>query len=499
MNGIGNSVEDVRKYIAANTFDIQHAPCAVSVADLTFRAYAGRNIAYMPQMLYMRDNFFWQCVPETVLTDFSAKLLQQFREDPSWFKNLYTEQQKLFLRSERAWERQVVRGSDPDAGAFEEFVLSFSAWWAYGVVGDDKGRYAQETLEAILADSYGFSRAEAEDVLNVVTHPDELSAFSRARADFLALCTGDSADVAGYRENYFYAKTNYFDAVLLTEENVRADVERERSSRAEDDMRAERAAILEGHQDMKRRKRELLATLSLEPEDAALLTYLQEMAQWVDIRKVRMMKQFFWLFRFVHLFAEYADVPYEDAARYMIEEVAALSRNERVPADVIDERKRGFFVVYETDSEPLMFMQPDAGRLFETLQKTNGSTEIKGSVACRGSGEILRGKVQIILDPEKDIFEKGNILVTSMTRPEFVPLMRHALAIITDEGGIACHAAIVSRELGKPCIIGTKNGTRMLKDGDMVEVDANLGIVRIVSPMGDKSEQVSGNEIEEPR
>ena len=67
-----------------------------------------------------------------------------------------------------------------------------------------------------------------------------------------------------------------------------------------------------------------------------------------------------------------------------------------------------------------------------------------------------------------------------MTRPEFVHLMRTAKGIITDEGGIACHAAIVSRELGKPCIIGTKIATKVLKDGDLVEVDANKGIVKIL-------------------
>ena len=68
-----------------------------------------------------------------------------------------------------------------------------------------------------------------------------------------------------------------------------------------------------------------------------------------------------------------------------------------------------------------------------------------------------------------------------MTRVEFVPMMRKAKAIITDEGGIACHAAIVSRELRVPCIIGTKIATHVLKDGDLVEVDIEEGIVRKIN------------------
>ncbi len=82
---------------------------------------------------------------------------------------------------------------------------------------------------------------------------------------------------------------------------------------------------------------------------------------------------------------------------------------------------------------------------------------------------------------EKEEFEKEEILVTSMTRIEFVPLMRKAKAIITDEGGIACHAAIISRELGIPCIIGTKNATRTLKTGNTVELDLKTGIIKVIT------------------
>ena len=77
-------------------------------------------------------------------------------------------------------------------------------------------------------------------------------------------------------------------------------------------------------------------------------------------------------------------------------------------------------------------------------------------------------------------FKKGMILVTTMTRPEYYPLMRIAKAVVTDEGGITSHAAIISRELGIPCVIGTKIATRVLKDGQLVEVDANKGVVKVI-------------------
>ncbi len=75
----------------------------------------------------------------------------------------------------------------------------------------------------------------------------------------------------------------------------------------------------------------------------------------------------------------------------------------------------------------------------------------------------------------------GDILVTTMTRPDFMQLMRKAKAVVTDEGGIICHAAIVSRELGIPCIIGTKNATKILNTGDQIEMDLKTGIIKKIS------------------
>lgn len=75
-------------------------------------------------------------------------------------------------------------------------------------------------------------------------------------------------------------------------------------------------------------------------------------------------------------------------------------------------------------------------------------------------------------------FHEGEILVAGMTRPDYVPYMEKAAAFVTDGGGILCHAAIIAREMQKPCVVGTGVATKTLKDGDLVEVDANKGIVK---------------------
>lgn len=116
---------------------------------------------------------------------------------------------------------------------------------------------------------------------------------------------------------------------------------------------------------------------------------------------------------------------------------------------------------------------------FEDIRLPTETKQIKGQSASLGN-EVI-GTVKIVLTWESlSKVKAGDILVSTMTQPDFVPAMRRAAAIVTDEGGTLCHAAIVSRELNKPCIVATKIATKILKDGDIVEVDANSGIIKIL-------------------
>jgi phosphohistidine swiveling domain-containing protein len=107
-----------------------------------------------------------------------------------------------------------------------------------------------------------------------------------------------------------------------------------------------------------------------------------------------------------------------------------------------------------------------------------GITELKGQTAMKGR---VIGRVRVLKQKsEIPHLLDGEVLVTAMTTPDYLPAMHKATAFVTDEGGITCHAAIVAREIGKPCVIGTKLATKILNTGDMVEVDADKGIVRII-------------------
>lgn len=93
----------------------------------------------------------------------------------------------------------------------------------------------------------------------------------------------------------------------------------------------------------------------------------------------------------------------------------------------------------------------------------------------------VRGRVCLVMDAgAQDAVQVGDILVTPMTTPDYLPALCKAAGFVTDEGGLACQAAIVARELKKPCLIGTRNATKVLHNQDMVELDADSGLVKVL-------------------
>src|SRR5690606_14165950 len=115
----------------------------------------------------------------------------------------------------------------------------------------------------------------------------------------------------------------------------------------------------------------------------------------------------------------------------------------------------------------------DASKLINYVLKGKGEIVTKG----KSVGEkIGSGKANVIKDV-KDIhlFKKGEVLVTDMTDPDWEPIMKIASAIVTNRGGRTCHAAIISRELGIPCVVGTSTATKDIQSGQQITVDCSSG------------------------
>jgi len=131
--------------------------------------------------------------------------------------------------------------------------------------------------------------------------------------------------------------------------------------------------------------------------------------------------------------------------------------------------------LYILQARPITTLKGEKKEMEKSADNAQLKALVRGLAASPGIG---RGKVKYIKDiSEIERVQDGDVLVTMMTNPDMVPAMRRASAVVTEEGGRTCHAAIVSRELGIPCIVGAKDATKILKDGMEITVDAKRGVV----------------------
>ncbi len=146
----------------------------------------------------------------------------------------------------------------------------------------------------------------------------------------------------------------------------------------------------------------------------------------------------------------------------------------------IAKRKNGFAYV-SLKGKVKVIENPKMLKKLEDLfqEKTSSNNVLKGIVAFKKQNK-LTGMVKIIKNPKLKFKKtKGIILVAVQTSPDFIPIIKNFSGIITDEGGVTCHAAIIAREFKIPCIVGTKTATQILKDNDIVEIDTSKGTIKI--------------------
>lgn len=159
----------------------------------------------------------------------------------------------------------------------------------------------------------------------------------------------------------------------------------------------------------------------------------------------------------------------------IIEDHYSKTRGKWTPQDIewAKDGKTGKLFIVQARPETV-HASKSANIYKEYKMKTNKKAVVEGIAI---GDKISQGKVKIISNISKiSKFEKGAVLVTKMTDPDWVPVMRIASAIVTDEGGKTCHSAIVARELGVPCIVGSGNATKILKNDQMVTIDCSQGL-----------------------
>jgi len=281
-----------------------------------------------------------------------------------------------------------------------------------------------------------------------------------------------------HQRKFFWIRNNYKNVKVISSSDFFKEAKDISRGKNKDELKKEVTEIEESVKKRQKLRKKLSISSGIKKELEAFSLF----GSWMDQRKELNIKSNYYLHLLIKEISSRAGLKIEQGYNLSNKEIEKFLLGGKIDKKEIAKSKLYVFLCQKNKYR--IFYGKEAlilkNELFNSLKGNQKDNKLKGTVASTGKKDKISGRVRIVLDVSKEKFKQGNILVTSMTRPEFVPLMKKAKAIVTNEGGITSHAAIVSRELNIPCIIGTKIATKVLKNGDLVEVDVDKGVVKII-------------------
>lgn len=228
-------------------------------------------------------------------------------------------------------------------------------------------------------------------------------------------------------------------------------------------------------------KEELMDSLGFNQKQRRVVEIVDYNAWLQDYRKEVILEASHYLDILLGEISRRAQVPLEEAKYALGSEVGLLLEKKITRETLERRRKECVLYVLEKEGKCRILEGGEARgmeqRLLQRRRNVSEIVELQGTTANPGK---VQGRACVTMNPAEAnrALEKGDVLVTSMTTPDFAQAIKRAAAIVANEGGITSHAAIISREFGIPCVVGTRIATKALKTGDWVEVDGNHGKVR---------------------
>lgn len=241
---------------------------------------------------------------------------------------------------------------------------------------------------------------------------------------------------------------------------------------------------------IRKKYRDLIKKYQFNPEEKRLIAIVQTMAIWTDERKALDHRLNYHYARILKELGGRYDIPFLNLKFLLTEELPEILMDKKAVINKTNQRIGHPFIVEYRNGRGGVLTEKEGAKIIKELDgQIFSSDEIKGAVACRGNKEKYEGRVKVLYSAKESAkVEEDDFLVAVMTTPDYIMAMRKAAGFITDEGGVTCHAAIVAREMNKPCVIGTRNATKVLRDGDIIQMDTAQGTIKIVKN-GRKNDQ----------
>ncbi len=445
-------------------------------------------------------NYFY---PQKELTDTVESLSQKSIKNPTFLFNFFEiafkKARKLKIFSEKYFQSDLPNKTSEELIIYiEKCANAFYEMYFYGTVASLLG-YQQESLiykkmNHILLRKVKSEPEKFADYLVVLTNPPKklitndldlriLKLAEKAKEREISskkdIIKNFSKEIKNIEEEFGWISFDFCDTIIwdknhyvkLIRENIQNNIK-------------EKIKGIENYEkNIKQKFNNLIKKLSISDKERRIFELIRNLGYYKWLREYEFQKAWYNLKFVQDEIGRRCGLSTLESKYLLHHEYTAALRDPKKYKNLAKKRIKNILIMIYAGRETIILSGNKAEQKFRKLkfwaEKTGLIKEsFTGMPANAGKVEGIVKIIHLVKDINK--IAKGDILVAQTTNPNLVPAMKKAAAIITDEGGITSHAAIVSRELKKPCIIGTKIATKVLHDGDMVEVDANKGIVKIL-------------------
>lgn len=338
------------------------------------------------------------------------------------------------------------------------------------------GFLLEDVVEKKMLEIFKKYELPTEEAFSIITSVSRLNELSQEKIELLQIAAEDGdieESLARHHKKYQYLPCYSVNVTPCDIEYFRERIQGLDKNKAKEKI----AEIKNGFIAAKAGLDEFIKSTQFEPLDNIFIHYLHGFHFLKDYRSHFRSFMMFYMRQMVLEIGRRYEIDPTSISLLLGEEILELLSHDKTSDNIqkiLESRAGGDSLYIFENEKDRVILRKDVS--FNDV--VDRQTHFKGTIANRG---VARGEVKIIMNPNSiNKVNEGAVLVSSMTRPDFLPAIKKAAALITNEGGMLCHAAIVSRELRKPCIIGTKIATDVLRDGDLVEVNADEGLVKII-------------------
>lgn len=362
---------------------------------------------------------------------------------------------------------------------YNKFREKWTSWFVPGGLVEPIGHQGEKILQKKLAGCN-----DASKIISLITTTGRESFSKRELRELMrvlaAKLAGENIDqkLEIHAKKYHWLHNNYFTTEVLDNQFFLNELKLLGQKYADPKKELEKMEKEQKQTEIEKQK--TIDELEFGPNECDLIELLDFFAWYQDYRKEYIMKLLHYLDLVLTEIGARKKIPLKEMKYCLPGEIEEILTS-KFDRNKLKERMKRFLFYWDAESGKIEFGSGQFSidlekKIFHAIRHEDEIVEVSGMVANRG---IVKGRARITMSAkEAGDIQKGEILVTSMTTPDFVTAMKRAAAIVTNEGGVLCHAAVVSRELGVPCIVGTRIATKVFKTGDLIEVDGNLGVVR---------------------